>query len=79
MPTRKPVVPPIIFDGRLWWYSQWYDPDDDRCCLCRGAISDDEVPLILFRKIDAHETWQARIHWRPCAESLFACGFLNTK
>lgn len=64
MPTRakRSAVPPVIFDGFLIWYMEWFDPDQDRCSLCSGPIAEDEVPLILFKDVPAAgQTWQARV------------------
>lgn len=53
-------VPPIHFDGRIYWYSERYDPADDRCSLCRGPIGEDDVPLMLFKDAPGDATWMAR-------------------
>lgn len=63
---RKRPGPPMHYDGRLWWYTEWFDPSDDRCCVCRKLIPEEDVPLILFKSV-AGQTWQSRIHWEPCA------------
>jgi hypothetical protein len=59
---RKGAAPPVIFDGWLHWYTEWFDPADDCCSLCRGPIAEEDVPLILFKEVKvAGQTWQARI------------------
>lgn len=57
---RRGEPVPIIYDGLLFWYTERFDPEDDRCCKCREAIDADDVPLTLFRG-HGRETWQARI------------------
>lgn len=62
MPT---AAPPLVFDGRIFWYTERYDPDDDRCCSCRKRIEEDSVPLMLFREVPVAgrakpQTWLAR-------------------
>jgi len=58
--------PPVIFDGFLSWYTEWFDPSDDRCSLCSGLIPEESVPLILFKDVPSSgQTWQARI-CEPC-------------
>lgn len=60
--AARPKVPPVIFDGFLIWFTEWYDPAHDRCSLCSGPIHEDEVPLCLFKDVKAAgQTWQARI------------------
>lgn len=56
---KRPAAPPMHFDGRFYWYMEYVDPADDQCCLCRGPIGEDEVPLMLFKDV-GRETWQAR-------------------
>jgi hypothetical protein len=58
------------FDGRLFWYVEYFDPDDDRCCApdCRKPIDEDDVPLMLF-KGTGRRCRQARLHV-VCAERL---------
>jgi hypothetical protein len=60
----------MSFDGRLFWYDDWFDPSDDRCCAadCRTAIDEDDVPLILFRG-EGKDMQQTRLH-TACAERL---------
>jgi hypothetical protein len=65
--SLKRAAPPIAFDGRFYWYTEWFDPSDDRCSLCRGPIDEETVPLCLFKEIRETddrrrkpETWQAR-------------------
>jgi hypothetical protein len=53
------LAPPITFDGRFFWYTDWFDPSDDRCSLCCAAIPEDAVPLCLFKGV-GRKTWQAR-------------------
>ena len=59
MAERGRAAPPMAFDGRFHWYTEWFDPADDRCCLCRGPIAEEDVPLILFKQV-GRATWQAR-------------------
>lgn len=54
------TAPPIHYDGRLYWFTEWFDPEDDRCSWCLGPIGEDEVPLMLFKDVGA-ATWQARV------------------
>ena len=69
-------LPPIIFDGFLSWYTEWFDPEDDRCSLCSGIIPEESVPLILFKDVPSSgQTWQARI-CEPCVP--VAMGRLRT-
>lgn len=64
-------APPIIYDGFLSWYTEWFDPNDDRCSLCGGLIPEDSVPLILFKDVpSAGQTWQARV-CDPCMPVVF--------
>jgi hypothetical protein len=60
--------PELEFDGRIFWYVDRYDPDDDLCCApdCRKPIDEDEVPLILW-KDDAKK--MARLHF-ACADRI---------
>lgn len=62
--------PPMEFDGRLFWYVEFFDPADDRCCAwgCRRSIDEDEVPLILFKGTGRH-CQQSRLHV-ACAQRL---------
>jgi len=62
-------APPIHFDGHFYWYTQWFDAEDDRCSKCRGLIDPDTVPLILFKDV-GRETWQARF-CDACMEAAF--------
>jgi hypothetical protein len=71
-------IPPMQYDGHFWWYTEWFDETDDRCCVCRQLIPEDDVPLILFKDVGG-QTWQTRIHWHPCAETLFASGALAVR
>ena len=71
-------IPPMFYDGTLFWYTAWFDPAEDRCCVCRGPIPDAEVPLILFQDVQG-QTWQSRMHFEPCAQTLFASGHLQLK
>jgi hypothetical protein len=71
-----PRVPPMQYDGRLWWYTEWFDPAADLCCVCRQPIPEEDVPLILFKDV-GRQTWQSRIHFHPCADQLFARGHLT--
>lgn len=71
-------VPPMAYDGRLWWYTDWFDPAADLCCLCREPIPEDDVPLILFKDVGG-QTWESRMHWEPCAQTLMASGHLSFK
>lgn len=57
--------PPMEFDGTMYWYVRWFDESDDRCCVCREPIPEDDVPLILFKE-RGRETLMARLH--------FSCG-----
>jgi hypothetical protein len=67
---RDRSSPPMSFDGRLFWYEQWFDPEADLCCApdCRRPISEDDVPLILFSGT-GKACKQARLH-PTCAERL---------
>jgi hypothetical protein len=56
---REPAVPDVVFDGRFWWYTEWFDPCEDRCSSCQALIPEDVVPLILFKDVGC-STWQAR-------------------
>jgi hypothetical protein len=78
MSTKRSAAPPMEFDGTIFWYLERYDPAEDRCCICRELIPDDDVPLILWKKT-GRRTLMARIHWKPCVESLMAAGVLQVK
>lgn len=67
----KRTTPPMFYDGTLFWYTEWFDPADDRCCVCREPIPEEDVPLILFQDVEG-QTWQSRIHFEPCAAQLWA-------
>jgi len=69
----KHKPPPMRKDGDLWWYTEWFDPSDDRCCVCQTLIPEEDVPLILFKDVGG-QTWQCRIHWEPCASTLMSSG-----
>ena len=64
--------PPMTFDVRLqiFWYLRWYDPTEDRCCAygCRRIMTEDEVPLIMFRG-EGEDCQQTRLHFE-CAVRL---------
>lgn len=70
--------PPIRFDGVVYWYTDWFDPDDDRCSFCRNLIPQAEVPFILFRSEDK-KCEQARFHWTPCGEHLISTGYVKIR
>jgi hypothetical protein len=65
----------LHYDGRLYWYTEWFDPAADLCCLCRQPIPEDDVPLILFKTV-GRQTWQCRLHMDPCGQTLIASGAL---
>ena len=73
--TRAKAGPPMSFDGFLFWYTEWFDTEDDRCCAphCRQVIPEDDGPLILFKDVE-RKTWQTRLHV-ACASRL---GLLRT-
>jgi hypothetical protein len=73
--TRR-TPPPMHYDGHLWWYTERFDPAEDRCCVCRELIPEEEVPLILFKTVGT-ATWQTRLHWEPCANGLLVRGILQ--
>lgn len=56
---RNGQTPPIVYDGRFWWYTEWWDPTDDRCCRCQARIGDEETALELWRHVGPR-TWSAR-------------------
>jgi hypothetical protein len=62
--------PPMEFDGRMFWYLEYFNPADDRCCApeCRQLIAEDDVPLILFKNTGP-ACRQSRLHV-ACAERL---------
>jgi hypothetical protein len=68
----------MSYDGRLWWYTDWFDPAADLCCICRQPIPEDDVPLILFQT-RGETTWQSRMHMDPCGQILLAGGTLTIK
>ncbi len=70
--------PPMEFDGHIYWYLDHYDPADDRCCVCRLPIPEDDVPLVLF-KTRGRETLMARMHMTPCADRLLEAGHLTVQ
>jgi hypothetical protein len=86
--TRRDV-PPIEFDGLVYWYVEWFDPAADLCCVCREPIPEEDVPLILFKEREAQtitaagaivthkQTLQARVHFDPCAHVLIEGGRLR--
>jgi len=80
---KRAAVPPMYFDGSLFWYTDWFDPNADLCCVCREPIPEEDVPLILFKKVvskeDGRQTWQTRIHFHPCAERLIKQGVIAMK
>lgn len=55
---KRDAPPPVHFDGRIYWYTEWTPLTGRHCCLCRGPIDDDEVPLILW-KGTGKATWEA--------------------
>lgn len=71
--TSSPA-PKVVFDGLIYWFTEKFDPDDDRCCCCRGPISEDSVPLMLFRDVRVvgartKQTWLARF-CEKCSQAL---------
>jgi len=76
--TRRDDGPPMEFDGRIYWYVKYHEPEDDRCCVCRQPIAEEDVPLILFRE-RGRDTLMARIHFGLCANTLIASGQLTIK
>jgi hypothetical protein len=68
--SPKDDGPPMEFDGRIFWYVEYFEQDGDLCCApdCRQPIDEDEVPLILF-KGTGKDCRQARLHV-ACAERL---------
>lgn len=71
--VRRQASPPMRYDGHLWWYTEWFDPSQDLCCVCRELIPEEDVPLIMFTTV-GEQTWQTRIHFEPCAQTLIASG-----
>jgi len=69
---------PMTYDGLLFWYCSWFDPGDDRCSVCRRPILEEEVPLILFKRV-GRATHQARIHAESCAQQLIESGVLKVR
>jgi hypothetical protein len=59
----------------------WFSDQDnailsaDYCSLCAKEISDDEMPLLIFRQRGPNT--DIRFHFSPCAERLFADGTLK--
>lgn len=74
--TDAPSKPPkIVFDGEVFWYTEAFDPDDDRCCSCRKPIDPECVPLMLFREVPIAgqkkpATWLARFCER-CSRAVY--------
>jgi hypothetical protein len=62
----------------VYWYLKYYDPTDDRCCLCRELIDDEHVPLVLFHE-RGRATLMARFHMEPCGASLLQSGYFAVK
>lgn len=70
------TAPPVVFDGEVFWFTQGFDPDDDRCCGCRLTIDPECVPLMIFREVPvvgrakATQTWMARFCER-CSRAVY--------
>jgi len=58
---KATAAPPIVFDGFLYWFTEYFDVGEDRCSRCQELIPEEDVPLQLFNQRRDGSTWLARI------------------